>query len=82
MIKAWIQTLVKSKTMIFALLLVGLSTAQASLELFQLSPRATGIAGIILAVIVAILRLATTSSIQDIVAIQQVVNEDKANGVT
>lgn len=76
MIKAWIQTILKSKNILFAIALAAFSTLQATIGLFELTPRITGIIGVLLAVIVAGLRFATTDSLADKATAQQLTNQE------
>lgn len=57
----------KSKTMIFAALLAALGVVQASMDVFTafLTPQSVGLLTMIVGVIVAILRVLTTSSLGD-----------------
>jgi len=57
----------KSKTLWFALLLAVLSTVQASWGVLDdyLSPKVAGLAGVVIAVLVAILRVLTTQPLED-----------------
>jgi hypothetical protein len=57
----------KSKTMIFAALLAALGVVQTSMDVFTafLTPQAVGLLTMIVGVIVAILRVVTTTSIGD-----------------
>lgn len=60
-----IKKLHKSKTMLFAAILSALGVIQASMDVFTayLSPQSVGILTLVVGVIVAILRVVTTSSI-------------------
>ena len=59
------MNILRSKTMVFAILLAVLSAAQASLSMFALTPQQTGIAGLVLAVAVAVLRILTTQPLSE-----------------
>jgi hypothetical protein len=63
----WILRSLKSKTILFSLVLTVLSTIQASLGVFTsfLSPTAYGILGMIVGVIVAVLRYVTTQPLTE-----------------
>jgi hypothetical protein len=55
----------KSKTMIFAVLLAVLGVLQASMDVFTayLTPQGVGIATMIVSMVVAVLRILTTTSL-------------------
>jgi len=62
-----IKQFAKSKTIIFALLLAVLGVVQASMDVFSafLSAQAVGILTMIVGIVVAILRVLTTTSLGD-----------------
>lgn len=60
-----IAQIIKSKTMLFALLLAVLGVVQTSMEVFSpyLTPQAYGIATMVIGIVVAVLRVLTTTSL-------------------
>jgi len=63
MTKRWI----KSKTIIFAMLLAGVGAVQASMDVLTpyMTPQIAGLATVIVGVVVAVLRVLTTTSLAD-----------------
>ena len=61
-VNAWLIRSIKSKTIVFSIILASLGAIQASLELFNavLSPQAYGFITMVVGVIVAALRVITT----------------------
>lgn len=59
--------IIRSKTMLFAILLSVLGVVQASMDVFTpyLTPQASGIITMIIGVVVAILRVVTTQPLSD-----------------
>lgn len=62
-----IKQILKSKTMIFAILLAVLSVLQASMEVFTpfLSSQGVGLLGLVIGLAIAILRVLTTAPLED-----------------
>jgi len=62
-----VKKLLKSKTMIFSIALAALGAVQASLGVLDafLSPKGAGLAAMIVAVLVAVLRVVTTKPLSE-----------------
>ena len=62
-----IKQFAKSKTIIFAAILAALGVVQASMEVFSafLTPQAMGVLTMVIGVVVAVLRVLTTTSLGD-----------------
>ena len=65
--KVWLTRIAKSKTLLFSVLLSVLGVLQASMDVFTnyLTPQAMGFVTLGVGVIVAVLRVLTTQSVQD-----------------
>lgn len=63
----WIARIIRSKTMLFSILLSVLGVVQASLDVFDkyLTPQAMGFVTLAIGVIVAVLRVVTTQPLSN-----------------
>lgn len=66
-IKVWYSRIIRSKTMWLAILLAVLGVIQASMDVFTpyISPQSMGFVTLLIGILVAILRVITTNSLED-----------------